>query len=131
MLPIPDDYDALDRICVEWDSGPVKNDEVRRCSPYQTLSVKIKEPAIGGYYNPSAFSVLVTIPDGNSEGPRLPEFTTGDFVEIQLKKLEGVKLKDEYTGKRVRFRWVRFFKINFIRVITQLLKSKYFQTTLD
>jgi len=73
--------------------------------------VVVKEPAIGGYYNSSALSVLDTIPEGNNKGPRRPKFSIGDLVEIQLEKLEGGKLLDVYTGNEVIYRWVRFIII--------------------
>jgi len=106
VLPNLDSADAFDAIRVEWDNGTEKHVKIERSLYHQKLTVEVKEPGIGGYYNASAFSVLHTIPGTINEGPRRPEFSSGDLVKIQLKKVADVKLKDVDNGERVRHRWV-------------------------
>ena len=109
MLPNPFAcYAVLCAISVKWDNGTKEDVKIRQYSPHQNLSVEVKEPAIVGFFNPTSFAELDTVPDGINEVPRRPEFTPGDVVEIQLEKLAGIKLRDVNTGERLRYRWVRF-----------------------
>jgi len=119
VLPNLDSAYAFDAIRMEWDNGTEKLVKIGRTLYHQELTVEVKEPGIGGYYDASAFSVLHTIPGTINEGPRRPEFSPGDLVKIQLKKLADVKLKDAVSGERVLHRWVglRYFLPFFSRVL--------------
>ena len=92
---------------MEWDNGTKEHLKLWQYSPYQDLSVEVKEPGILGSYNSSAFSVLDTITPSNNKGPRVVKFYPGDLVQIRTRELAGIQLRDENTGEEVDYRRVR------------------------
>ena len=95
--------DALGRIDVEW-SGKERLNKAKEFMHYRELLVQ--KPVIGGYYLPSAFTVLELIPTvSDDEGCRRSKFYPGDCVQIRMEKLEGIMLVD-VNGHSVSKDWV-------------------------
>lgn len=102
------DADSFGRIYVEWKDFERLTQEVMH---HRDLFVQ--KPVIGGYYQPSAFSVLENVLTVSDDKNGLPKFFPGDFVQIRMEELDGILLVD-MNGDRVEKDWVLFCYLRFL-----------------